>query len=108
MTEVLYPILIAVLVFCVILTSLYWQTKRARVLLHKWAGENALEIKSASRRYLFSGPFFLTTSKGQVVFYVFVKDANGKFAHVWVRCGSHFLGMWSDKVDVSWVNKRRS
>jgi hypothetical protein len=44
--------------------------------------------------------FFWTTSQDQVVYYVTVLDQLGRERRGWVRCGSWFLGMFSNQADV--------
>ena len=54
--------------------------------------------------WFWNGPFFLTTSEGQMVYYVTVEDRDGRVRRARVHCGGWFLGMMSDHVDVEWVD----
>ena len=75
---------------------------RARHILESWATENDYQILRSEIRWLRRGPFFWTTSKGQVVYYVSVRDREGVTRNGWVRCGSWWLGVFRYKSEVRW------
>src|SRR5262249_35973173 len=52
-------------------------------------------------RNFFRGPFFWTSSKGQTVYRVTV-EVKGAVRTGWVRCGSWWLGLRSEQVEVRW------
>ena len=79
-----------------------WDYRRSLAILGEWASRNGYTIVSAERRYFSKGPFFWTTSRSQVVFRVQVQDASGYVRNGWVRCGSWWLGLMSDQVEVRW------
>jgi hypothetical protein len=92
-----------VLLFLVLaILLIVWHFSRSNDLLHGWAHENGLRIVRQEYRHFFKGPFFWTTSKGQTVYYVTVKDDNGNQRNGWVRCGGWFFGLLSNNVDVRW------
>jgi len=79
-----------------------WYYRRARTLLQSWADQQGFQIQAAEHRWLNRGPFFWTTSRSQVVYYVTVLDMAGRTRRGYVRCGSFWLGLFSDKVEVQW------
>jgi hypothetical protein len=79
-----------------------WHISRSRSLLQRWAAENDYSILNSEYRYFSKGPFFWTSSKGQTVYYVTVRDHEGNIRTGWVRCGSWWLGLLSDKTEVRW------
>jgi hypothetical protein len=79
-----------------------WHYRRAASILENWAYNHRFRILSREYRYFFRGPFTWFSSKNQVVYYVTVENKNGEVRTGWVRCGSYFLGLWSDDVDVQW------
>jgi hypothetical protein len=91
----------AVIVVLAIL-SMVWRFRRADSLLLQWADRHGYRIINQEYRSFLKGPFFWTSSKGQMVYYVTVKDSEGNIRRGWVRCGGWFIGMLSDHVDVSW------
>lgn len=105
MNSVAASIGICVVIFVAVLSWL-WHFNRSRTLLDRWAEENGYEILSSERRIFSRGPFFWTTGKGQVVYYVAVRDSAGNPHSGWVRCGGYFLGLLSDNVDVHWDDER--
>jgi hypothetical protein len=75
---------------------------RSRKILERWAERNGYRILQAQRRTFLRGPFFFYTAKGQEVFRVTVEDPQGQVRHGFVRCGSFWLGVLSDRADVRW------
>ena len=86
------------------IAGLVWHFSRSRSLLEQWASENGYTILHREYRNLFRGPFFWTSSKTQTVYYVQVRDRDGNVRTGWVRCGSWWLGLMSDKTEVRWEN----
>jgi hypothetical protein len=94
--------LLFVVFVLLVIGSLTWHFSRSRSVLEQWADENGFEILHSEYRNLVRGPFFWTTSRGQTVYYVRVRDSNGLVRSGWVRCGGWFLGLMSDKAEVRW------
>jgi hypothetical protein len=90
------------MVVVVAIALVVWSFSRGRTLLNRWAEENRFRIIHAEVRHLCAGPFTWTKSRNQIVYYVRVSDRDGKERKGWVRCGSYFGGLASDKTDVRW------
>jgi hypothetical protein len=86
----------------VVVLAIVWHYRRAASLLRQWAERNGYRLVSSEYRLFVRGPFFWTTSKGQVVYRVTVQDAQGNTRSGWVRCGGWFLGLFSDHVEARW------
>ena len=71
-------------------------------ILEQWAAENEYEIISREHRLLRLGPFWWRKSKGQEVYYVTIRTLDGQVRRGWVRCGSWFWGIFSNKAVVEW------
>jgi hypothetical protein len=82
------------------LATIWWRRVRSRAILQAWAETNGYRILRQQYRFFFTGPFFPTIARGQAVYYVTVRDQGGVIRHCWVRCGSWWLGLLSDKVQV--------
>jgi hypothetical protein len=80
---------------------IYIQMRRARDLLEGWAEENGYEILESEHRFFRKGPY-IWSGRGQVVYRVWVRDSAGVERLGWVRCGSWFAGVLSDKVESRW------
>jgi hypothetical protein len=93
-----------VLIAAVAGLAIYLQWSRSRSLLEGWATENGYEIVQSEYRVLSKGPFFWTSSKGQTVYYVTIRDGQGETRSGWVRCGSWWFGLMSNKTEVRWAN----
>jgi hypothetical protein len=87
------------------IAMLIFHYRRSGSILDKWAAENGYQILESELRPLRRGPFFFTTAKGQEVYRVTVQDAGGAIRRGYVRCGSFFFGMLSDRAEVRWDNE---
>jgi hypothetical protein len=99
------PVLVALAILAgvvLLALSLVWRAARSDSMLKQWAKANDLTLLEAEYRTFFKGPFFWTSTKGQMVYFVTVRDPGGRTRHGWVRCGGHILGMLSEKVDTRW------
>ena len=86
----------------IILTTL-WFFKRSATILERWAARNGYELLESKINWFNQGPFFWSSSKGQVVYYVQVLNRQtGRTRRGWVRCGSYWWGLSSDKAEVRW------
>ncbi len=79
---------------------------RSRRILESWAAENDYGILSSELRWMRRGPFFITTSKNQVVYYVEVETSDGTVKRGWVRCGGWWRGVFVDKAEVRWDEQK--
>jgi len=79
-----------------------WHYGRSGSLLETWARENGYLILSQENCWFFKGPYFWTSTRGQEVYRVTVRDREGRTRSGYVRCGGALLGMLSDHVDVRW------
>jgi hypothetical protein len=82
-----------------------WCVFRSREVLERWAKANDFEILQSEYRNLFLGPFAFSTASGQSVYYVRVRDQTGRERGAWVRCGSFWAGVFSDKAEVRWEDE---
>ena len=77
------------------------QIRRAQTLLKGWAEENGYEVLDSEHRLFRKGPY-IWSGRGQAVYRVWVRDRGGVERLGWVRCGSWFAGLLSDKVESQW------
>jgi hypothetical protein len=91
---------VALVVILVVLSAV-WQRGRSKSLLRQWAAQNGYRITLQEHRF-FKGPYFWTSTNGQTVYYVVLKDRDGNQRSGWVRCGSWWFGVLSDNVEVLW------
>lgn len=82
--------------------SLLWTASRADTLLTRWAAANAYTLVQTEQRWLRTGPYFWRHSRGQLIYYVTVRDERGQARSGYVRLGSWLGGLLSDQVDVTW------
>ena len=102
MSEDTKVILFLVTFGLLVVGSISWHFARSRAVLEQWAQEEGFEILRRDYRAFFRGPFFWTTSKGQTVYFVTVRDGQGSVRRGWVRCGGWFSGLMTDKAEVRW------
>jgi hypothetical protein len=82
-----------------------WHFSRANSLLHRWADENGFQILQSETRTIFAGPFTWTSSRNQIVYFVRVRDREGRERSGWLRCGSFWSGIFSDKTEIRWKDE---
>lgn len=80
----------------------WWQHTRADEILQRWAQAAKVELLSAQKRYLRTGPFFMNQARGQFVFRIVVRDHTGTERTGWLRVGGWLAGVVSDKTEVVW------
>jgi len=94
------------LVLITVFVGLYWLGNlRSKTILHKWAAENGFQLVSFDQKYMIgTGPFkWGTNGRGQTVYFIRVRDREGKERSGWIRCGSYLGGVWfSKQTEVSW------
>ena len=104
MQEDVTGVLGIVIVVGIVALVLYLYITRSQKLLKRWAGENGYEFLRAEYRMFRKGPF-VWSSRGQTVYRVEVRDKQGVERTGWVRCGSWWVGVFSDKVEARWDEK---
>jgi len=82
--------------------GIWFAHTRGNTILQDWADVNGLQILRKEFRYFRQGPFWWRTGNGRVVYFVTVRDEQGRQRSGWVRCGSWLGGLLSDKADVIW------
>lgn len=88
------------------IASIAWHLSKSASLLQRWADDNGFRILRSEYRNFVRGPYFWTTTRGQTGYRVSVEDKAGTVRGGWVRCGSWWLGLLSDRVEVRWVDPR--
>jgi len=97
------PILTISVISIIAISILVLTLWRGRRILESWAEDNNYRLLSSEIRWLHKGPFLnWSTSKNQVVYHVTVETFDGEIKHGWVKCGSLWLGVLQDKVEVRW------
>jgi len=99
--DALRAILILV-VLAFVAGMMIWTFLRSREMLNRWAEDNGYQILSSEYRWLRRGPFFWTSSKGQIIYYVVVRTSDGQTRRGWIRCGSFWCGLLQDRVEERW------
>jgi hypothetical protein len=76
----------------------YAFSRRSSLVLEKWVSENGYQLLSAQLRLFRKGPYWWS-SRSQSVYRVEILDAEGNMRSGWVRCGSWWMGVFSDQVE---------
>jgi hypothetical protein len=98
MTSVLSPVLISLL----LVVGLAGHIARSDWVLQKWADDFGFHLLQKEYRHFYRGPFFWCSSSSQTVYRVTVEDKARHVRTGWVRCGSWWLGLWSNESEVRW------
>lgn len=100
--ESLIPFVFGALLLGLIPLCISWSLTRSQRMLDEWAAENHLKLVSARPCWINRGPFFWTTSKGQMVYRITVASESGEERTGWARCGGFWGGLFVDRVEVRW------
>jgi hypothetical protein len=107
-TQSVKEILGSVVIAAVLVGGTLWaysrERRRGSSILRTWAEENKFEVLFSEPRVLLrAGPFPYWKNPKQPVFFVRVRDEQGKQRSGWVRFGSFWGGTWdSHKADAKW------
>ena len=103
------PLVVTFIIFlaaCLGAFSISWHFSRSRRMLNDWAARNGFELMSCEYCWLWRGPFFFRSSKGQAVYRILVRDAQGRQRSGYARCGGWLWGLLTDQVNVRWDDER--
>jgi hypothetical protein len=100
-------LLAAVGAFIFAIWMIGWREQRTEEILNKWAQDNGYVILEQKHEF-WNGPFFWSTSKGQEVYYVTVRDKADVIRSGWVRLGGYWWGLSEDKAEVRWDEKAKN
>jgi len=95
-------ILVYMIIGLLMIVGIPLHISRSKAILEQWAKKNGYKILHSEYRFVFRGPFFWNGSNAQTVYYVKVKDKAFNKRSGWVRCGSYWKGLFSDKAEVIW------
>ena len=82
--------------------SWLFQTK-AKSIVQRWAAKHHYEVLQLESPFHTGAFSFWTTSRGQVVYALTIRDDAGRERKAWVRCGSYIGSvLFSDAIEVKW------
>jgi hypothetical protein len=90
------------LIFAAIFLGVWFSTRRSAEIIDQWAKDNSFTILTKERRLLAQGPFFFRANRSQTVYYVTLRDHSGQTRSAYLRCGSWYLGLLSNTINVKW------
>ena len=84
--------------------SLTWLGEtRAKAIVQRWATEHGYTILRFEHPFPTGAFSFWTTSRGQSVYSVTIRDGGGSERRAWVRCGSFWGGvLLGNEIEVKW------
>lgn len=85
----------------IVVALVWWQHSKADTILKRWALASGVELLSAQKCYLRTGPFHFS-SRGQFVFRIVVREEQGTQREGWARVGGWLAGVLTDKTEVIW------
>lgn len=88
----------------VALITLYWSGRiRRREALFRWASNHGFKVLQFGQPVLSElSPFVFSGSKAQQIFRIKVQDTEGQTHSGWIRLGSIWRGLSSEKAEVRW------
>jgi hypothetical protein len=107
-STILYSVFFAVLAISGFIGWCWMFHARAKSIIQKWAAEHGYVILQCDSPFHTGAFSFWTTSRGQIVYSVTVRDATGRERKAWVRCGSYTGSvLFSDKIEVRWQDEQK-
>jgi hypothetical protein len=86
-----------------VILFLIYREKRINSILSCWADKEGVEIIRRSSGFFRASPFFFTLGH-QEVFYLQVRDREGRERACWVRLGDFLFGVLFDRsVEAKWA-----
>ena len=98
-------LLIGAIVILALGAYFVWFFRQSRSLLNKWAVKHELDIIHSELRWFSKGPYSLTSQRWQTVYRIRVRERKGRERSGWVCFGDSLLGLFVNKVEVSWDAK---
>jgi hypothetical protein len=95
--------LLALVAVVLVLSSLY--SLRRRQLLRNWADDKGLEILDSKERVFFCGPFTWSRRRQQTVYFIRVRDKDGRERSGWARVGRYSSD--EPEIEVRWKTDSR-
>lgn len=92
-------------VVAVVVVYVVWFFARSNLLMRRWATENGYAILHSEARNLRRGPLLWTSSKHQAVYFLKVRDRDGRERLGWLCLGGFWLGLFSDEAKVKWEDE---
>jgi len=82
---------------------------RAKSIVRKWAAQQEYDVLQFENPFHTGAFSFWTTSRGQVVYSVTIRDGAGCERKAWVRCGSYIGSvLFSDEIEVRWQDEPKA
>ena len=79
-----------------------WTFRRSSTLVERWAERNGFEVVGKTWLMFGGRAFWWRRSQYHMVYYVTVRNPEGRIRRAYIRCGSWLLGLFSDHVTVVW------
>jgi hypothetical protein len=95
-------LVIPIMVVAVVALYILWFFKRSRSMLQQWATANGYAVLYAQPRNFRRGPLLWKSSKNQAVYFIKVRDQEGRERSGWLCLGSFWTGLFSNKAKVKW------
>jgi hypothetical protein len=94
----------------VLAVTLYWVDRiRRREALFRWSANHGYKLLSFRQPLMTEASAFpVSASKSQHVFHVDVEAPDGTRRSGWVRLGSAWLGLGSNKADTRWDRENQA
>jgi hypothetical protein len=82
-----------------------WTIRKSKRMVEEWARQQGLQIVASEFRWWRRGPFFWKSSRNQTVLYATVRLPDGSVRAAFIRCGSWWLGVLQDRLEVKWAEE---
>jgi hypothetical protein len=86
--------------------ALHWLFEaKAQSIFQTWATAEGYTILRFKRAFLGGAFSFWTTSRGQAVYFITVRDNQGRERNACVRCGRFATGVFARGIEIKWMDE---
>jgi hypothetical protein len=106
---IIYAALFSVLAISVFIGWSWTFHVRAKSIVQKWAAEHGYVVLRFESPFHTGAFSWWTTSRGQIVYCVTIRDGVDRERKAWVRCGSYTGSvLFSDVIEVRWQDEPKA
>ncbi len=102
MGNILWWFTIVGFIVVLVILSIVWSHSRSKGMIEQWATENGLHLVDSSYCWFKIGTPFWAANKNHTLYRVTMQDDSGHLMLGYALCGSFFMGLLSDRVEVKW------
>jgi hypothetical protein len=86
----------------IIVCYVIWFYRRSASMLQQWGASNGFTLLHSASRNFRRGPLLWSSSKHQAVYFVRVRDQEGRERSGWLCLGGYWAGLFKYEATMKW------